>query len=289
MAPFVNLSTRRYASLSCATVLLLVALTAWSLRLSTSSFALNARVSLQSRWAGIPYKRSQALQTQELIWAALGVDASNKEQREYGSSVSGQQIYYLLDAALASSVCEIGFYFGLGAANFLHANDHVVYHGFDVSFNEKLQNLFTSRFGRRAQLHVGSSIETVPAFTGSCDIIHIDGNHHGIFPAADLANMHAKASCDHLVFADDTFDCPNFPDGGQCWTTCDKCDCYAKGVCNEASQAWWSAVKTGLIENFGCVWLGTSNGPIGNYPKGYCVGRYLHVPSCGRANFSATG
>ena len=277
-------------------MVLLLTLTIWTARLSsggglsTASIAGFAggsrpcsegtRGSLQSRWVRVPALRDAVLETQQSIWVTLGVDASNKEQREYGSSVSGQQIYYLLDAALASTICEIGFYFGLGAANFLHANNRVVYHGFDVSFHAGLKTLFSSKFGERAQFHTGSSVETVPAFNGTCDIIHVDGNHHGDFPAADLANMRAKASCDHLIFADDTFDCPDFPAGGQCWTVCDSCDCYAKGICNEASQAWWAAVKSGSIESLGCVWLGLTKGGIGIYPKGYCVGRYIDPPSC---------
>lgn len=156
-----------------------------------------------------------------------------------------------------------------------------MYHGFDLEFNQKLQSIFRSEFGLRAQLHPGDSTVTVPALDAKCDIIHVDGNHHGEFPYADLTNMREKASCDHLIFADDTFECKDYPEGGQCWTVCDNCDCYAKGVCNEASQAWWKAEQNGMIESFGCFYLGTTKGGIGVYPKGYCVGRYKNLPSCG--------
>lgn len=63
---------------------------------------------LQQRWVGIPKAREGALATQARIWGALGVDSNNKEGREYGSSVSSQQIMYLLDAVKAGTVCEIG-------------------------------------------------------------------------------------------------------------------------------------------------------------------------------------
>ena len=235
---------------------------------------------LQARWGDVPAKRANVLLTHEAIWDILRVNKSNKEQREYGSSVSGQQLAYMLDSAHASTICEIGFNVGLGAANFLHANDRVIYHGFDVAIKPDLEQLFISKYGERVQFHVGSSLETVPEFRGLCDIIHIDGGHFGDIPTADIANMWERASCDHLIFADDTFDCPDYPEGGQCWDVCDKCDCYERGVCNEASQAWWAAVKNGLVENLGCSWLGTSKGVWGTFGKGYCVGRYVAPPSC---------
>jgi hypothetical protein len=235
---------------------------------------------LQARWANIPVQRASVLQMQGAIWDALRIDKSNIELREYGSSVSSQQISYMLDSAHASTVCEIGFNIGLGAANFLHANDHVIYHGFDVTIQPDLEQLFVSKYGDRVQFHVGSSLETIPEFRGLCDIIHIDGAHSGDFPARDIANMRERASCDHLVFADDTFDCQDYPDGGQCWGNCGDCDCSEKGFCNEASQAWWAAVNSGLVENLGCSWLGTSKGVWGTFGKGYCVGRYVAPPSC---------
>jgi predicted O-methyltransferase YrrM len=248
----------------------------------TSVQPLPTKIDLHSRWESIPFAREKVLATQESIWAVLGINTANKELREYGSSVSGQQIYYMLDARLASTVCEIGFYFGLGAANFLHANDRITYHGFEYDLRAELKDLFETEFGDRVHFHVGDSLETVPAFPGLCDIIHIDGNHGGEYPARDIANMREKAACNHLVFADDTFDCPKYPSSGECWGNCDACACSERGFCNEASQAWWAAVADGTVESLGCVWFGLSKGVWGTFPKGYCVGRYVAPPSCKR-------
>ena len=240
---------------------------------------------LAASWRSVSQKRVKVLETQSLIWAAKNIDSKDRQSREFSSSVASQQTIYMLSSENARVVCEIGFKIGLGAANFLHANDELTYHGFDLEFPSEVAAIFKQRFGSRAVLHAGDSLMTVPQLNDLCNVIHIDGQHKGVHPFGDITNTRNKAACDNVVFSDDTFDCADFESHPKdyCWEDCNNCDCYGKGVCNEASHAWWKAVREGLVESYACFYVGTSTNGHTIFPKGWCVGHYTNLTRCDKS------
>lgn len=239
------------------------------------------------RWGQLQAIRHRALEIQEDVYRILGLDTSGKETRESGSSVGAQQVVYAMEAQNVSTVCEIGFFRGVGAANFLAACElsGCTYQSFEWQYIEPVLDYFRETFGERFVPHAGDSMETIPAadIPGGCDIIHVDGSHSYPVPLEDLRNMRAHAKCDHLVLMDDTFHCPGVKgpetaaEKGVCWENCnDSCNCNERGVCNDCSRSYWEAVEEDLLEHYECFFLGTSNG----YGKGWCVGRFKNPGAC---------
>ena len=141
------------------------------------------------------------------------------ENKIYGNIFSGkatQQIESYISAILGfneryqiKTICEIGFAGGHSATLFLHVTDKSVsYTAFDIwdqpLYEDVAINWVKRQFpDRQITLLKGDARKTVPSFTGSCDLIHIDGAHHAKFPQTDMKNMFRVASANNLLLIDD--------------------------------------------------------------------------------------
>jgi hypothetical protein len=236
---------------------------------------------LRDRFEALLAIRTLLSSRESRIFAAGGLSQQSAFHRYFGSVNEVQILLYLDFARLLSpnsTICETGFHLGLSTTTFLTAApESTTYEAFEISFKQPSVKEVMSLFGaNRVHTHEGDSSITVPKFSGTCNLIHIDGSHDEPFVLSDITNFREKVDCkDNFVLLDDTHYCPDYETNreycGDGDGACTRCNCFERGYCNGPSRAYWRAVKMGLLSHYACY----STGFDGTFMKGFCAARFV--------------
>lgn len=230
-------------------------------------------------WATFKTNWKRIDETESQIHVAMGRTGTNIFEREFGGVNKLQKSLYTLIAAKLRKgiICETGVLYGVSANAMHQASGGAIVESFDLEYREPSSTVLRTLLGSSLRTHQGEAATTVAAFQGTCNLIHIDGNHNDDGPWLDIINFRKNAACDHLILSDDTHETPDYETNtGYCQKDCNGCDCNRNGFINEGSVAWWRAVKEGIVEPAACFRLGSD----GVFMKSFCVGRYVKPGKC---------
>ena len=149
-------------------------------------------------------------------------------------------------------VMEIGFNAGFSSEAFLLASSNLVVTSFDIGENEcvaEAKKVIDLAFPGRHELVIGDSVDTVPAYPGGdqqFDFAFVDGGHFNGVAFKDLRNSRRLLRPGGIIAMDDFY----VPEGGEPMVM------YQL----EPTAAWKTAIKTGVIEQFGEKWFPGNRG-----------------------------
>ena len=220
----------------------------------------------------------------ELAAVHLKLETNAKEVEKGFSRIEGRsgqikdQIKRHRELALlrrAKTICETGFNAGHSAASWLkNSNPEAVYYGFDAGRmfhrypeeNAKLLNRLVGKDARgedRVRVTFGDSAKTLPMFVKRnrhkvlCDLVHVDGEHFGDVPKADLWGMFQLSNRNALLIMDDL----------HCTAT----------WCKKPIEEWERAKSEGWVKESGCRrYAFNPTRKKGRFPRGFCWGKYVY-------------
>lgn len=130
----------------------------------------------------------------------------------YNGNDLEQSHEYLSYASLpwVNTICEVGFAGGHSTVVYLTANPTATIYSFDDYGKEKLTSFAYSQLKQRGNVTLfrGNSVLTLPQFAAShpnvfCDVISVDGAHHGDFPERDMTNLKYISNYPNIILVDD--------------------------------------------------------------------------------------
>lgn len=238
-------------------------------------------VSLQHREVSNDETKADLSTFMSLVPALLGREGSHIPasdsvwDKSFGPKLMENYMQYAQDPKV-QTVCETGFGKGISSLFWLSSAPNATLHTFDTEFPSSAVEFLQNQFGNhRVVIHPGNSRDTLPSFSGLCDIISVDGDHGKDGSFNDIQLLHKNAHYGTVLLADDMFNLKQFSD--PCTGSCFSCDCANKGFANEVSRGWIEHVKTDTIQTLGCSSLDQLDKE--GAPKGFCHGRFIGTKS----------
>ena len=190
-----------------------------------------------------------------------------------------QHTLYFEDASRAGVICETGFKDGISTALWMASSNESTLHTFDLAFPNPASDSMTyleERYPGRIIKHVGDSKDTIPTLPdGTCDLVSIDGDHSFDGVLGDIVRFRSKVTCDHVVYMDDVFDCPDdMPLCAQCDVDC---NCAMQAPCNVPSRSLQRAIREGIVDLIACFAIPPQWSEYGTFAKGFCIMKYRDV------------
>lgn len=105
-----------------------------------------------------------------------------------------------------TNVMEIGFNAGFSALLMLLTNDKMRITCFDLgehSYTMPCYNKLKETFGDRISIHIGDSTQTLPKFSDTYQLIHIDGGHSSEVAISDIVNSYRMSNNGTILIMDD--------------------------------------------------------------------------------------